>query len=100
MTITIPEVNGLTLECVIYYHDDGRDSLEEVTLVFDGDTWNPDDQNEFFEEYYYHMNREELASLIKAIGEHRDVWGIAHEEWAIDLCEPYEFIYTKNPVAS
>ena len=81
-------------------HDDGRDSLEEVTLVFDGDTWNPDDQNEFFEEYYYHLNKDELGRLIKAIGEGRDVWGIDREEWAIDLCEPYEFIYTKNPVAS
>jgi hypothetical protein len=38
------------------------------------------------------MTHEELSSLLKDIKECRDVWNIAHSEWAIDLCEDYELV--------
>ena len=80
------------IECHIFWDGD-RDSFEVVRIAFDGDTWNPDDQNEFFEEYFYHMNHEELSSLLKAINvDYANVWNIAHSEWAIDLCEDYELV--------
>ena len=80
------------IECHIFWDGD-QDSFEVVRIAFDGDTWNPDTQNEFHEEYFYHMTHEELASLLKAINtDYANAWNIAHSEWAIDLSEDYELV--------
>jgi hypothetical protein len=73
------------IECSIFYHDDGRDSLADVVISFDNDTHKADN-------FFYYMNKEELGLLLKAQEEMRDTFSIAGCEWGIDLCEDYEMV--------
>ena len=73
------------IECSIFYHDDGRDSLADVVIKF-GEETHEDDS------VFYYMNEEELGLLLKAQEELRDTFSIAGCEWSIDLCEDYEMV--------
>lgn len=80
MTKTYTHIN-----CSVFYHDDGRDSLQDVTIKFGEETNEEDD-------FFYYMDKEELSALLKAQDELRDIFCIAGNEWGIDLCEPYEMV--------
>ena len=86
---------GMQMVATFNYTLEGQAVLgfsDMLTLRVSADTWDSENQSEFHEEYFYHMTHEELSSLLKDIKECRDVWNIAHSEWAIDLCEDYELV--------
>jgi hypothetical protein len=86
VTVTLPAVLPLGIECFINYHDDDRDSINEAFIAFNQPIHGDDD-------YLAVFDLETVSDLVKAIDEKRDYFDPDNGDWAIDLTEPINFIY-------